>query len=59
MGSACRLKRVGGMNALTYAQWIELAQYAKGRITRGWLMTPEEAYAERYLGVRWEAPRGL
>lgn len=45
------------MSAISYAQWLELAAYAKGRITRGYLMSPEQAYAERYLGVRWEPPR--
>ena len=46
------------MADLTYEQWLALAQYAKARITRGWLMSPEEAYAERYLGVKWEPARG-
>ena len=46
------------MSDLTYEQWVALAQYAKARITRGWLMSPAQAYAERYLGVKWEAPRG-
>ena len=46
------------MPTLSYEELIALAKYAKGRIVRGYLMSPEQAYAEFYLGKRWEPPHG-